>query len=608
MAEKFSDYGINVGARTTGQVKTFCPKCRDKRSNKADKSLSVNIAEGVWDCHYCGWTGVIRNENFVPKKTYARPPQRVNKTTLSDKVVKYFEGRKISQDTLTKLYVGEGKEWMPQTGKLENTIQWPYFRSGELINIKYRDARKNFKMYKDAELAFYNIDSLGKHDYCIITEGEMDALSYIEAGYTPVISVPNGGKSYDFIDSCYEDIDRMGKIYLATDNDKVGLEMRAELIRRFGAERCFLVTYPDGSKDGNEYLQKHGKNALALTIPDAQPVPIEGVLTFSDYEPQLDELYHNGLQRGATIGHEEFDKLISFLAGRLMIVTGIPGSGKSELIDEICVRLNMLHRWKVGYFSPENFPVEFHVSKLIEKITGARFSKQSLNESIYAAAKEYVADNFNFIFPKDESCTLDLVLDKARYLVRRKGIKVLVIDPYNRLEHHIKTGVNESTYISGQLDKMTAFAQREGVLLILMAHPRKMERDDMTEYKVPTLYDINGSANFFNKADYGLCVHRIRKQNLTQVHIQKVKFKHLGEPGVANFRYNLNNGRYVPAIDPGNPDERPIYDNANYLTGSIGERLVPKQQNLPIGKDLAVGAERNNDFLHGGISAEDTPF
>jgi twinkle protein len=194
--------------------------------------------------------------------------------------------------------------------------------------------------------------------------------------------------------------------------------------------------------------------------------------------------------------------------------------------------------------------------------------------------------------------------------VRRRGIKILVVDPYNRLEHHIAAGVNESTYISGQLDKMTAFAQREGVLLILVAHPRKMERDPATEHKVPTLYDINGSANFFNKADYGICVHRIRSLSITQVHVQKVKFRHLGEVGVANFRYNVNNGRYVPALDSNNEKERVAWDNANYLTGGIGQRLAPQQQALPVGKELAVGPEKDEyeDFIGGGISAEQAPF
>ena len=78
--------------------------------------------------------------------------------------------------------VTEGTEYMPQTGKSENTIQFNYIMGDELINVKYRDGRKNFKLYKGAEKVFYNINSIVGYDHCIITEGEMDVLALHEAG------------------------------------------------------------------------------------------------------------------------------------------------------------------------------------------------------------------------------------------------------------------------------------------------------------------------------------------------------------------------------------------------------------------------------------------
>ena len=113
-------------------------------------------------------------------KVYIKPEWK-NNVMLSDNAVKWFESRGISQRTLIKMKITEGSEWMPQTSKEENTIQFNYFINNELINIKYRDGRKNFKLVKGAEKVFYNIDSTVGHDYVVIVEGEMDALSFVEA-------------------------------------------------------------------------------------------------------------------------------------------------------------------------------------------------------------------------------------------------------------------------------------------------------------------------------------------------------------------------------------------------------------------------------------------
>ena len=173
--------------------------------------------------------------------------------------------------------------------------------------------------------------------------------------------------------------------------------------------------------------------------------------------------------------------------------------------------------------------------------------------------KEHIENNYFFISPTD-SFKVDNILEKAKSLVRRKGIKALVIDPYNRLESEQGTR-SETQYISELLDKLTNFAQRNDLLVILMAHPTKQPRNKDGIIEAPTLYDISGSANFFNKADFGIVVHRNRIANNVEVHVQKVKFRHLGTCGTAYFHYNLNNGRYVPYVQ----DVLPEWDNTSHL-------------------------------------------
>jgi twinkle protein len=500
------------------------------------------------------------------ERVYAKPVWR-NQTNLSDKAVKWFMDRGISPKTIEIMKIGEGMEVMPQTGKLMNTVQFNYFRNGELVNVKYRSGKKDFKLHKDAELILYNLDAIKDSTELLICEGEMDQLSFQEAGYAYAVSVPNGATTnLQYIDNCYEYFENKEKIYISTDNDTKGLVLRDELIRRLGAERCWLINLKD-CKDANEYLVKYGSAALTMTISDAIQIPVEGVITIDLIEDKLDELYKNGLPQGHGIGYDNLDRIVRFTLGRLMVVTGIPGHGKSEFIDELVERLNILYGWKAGYFSPENHPLELHASKILEKLTGKHFQSRDLPLPEYEHAKLHFSQNFYFIYPKDEATDLDTILEKGLYLIRRFGIKILVIDPWNRLEHMVPPGVSETNYISRELDKITMFCQRNNVLIILVAHPKKMGRED-GKLEKPTLYDINGSAAFFNKCDYGISVYRDRSEETTQIHVQKVRFKNLGQPGMAEFKYNIDNGRFSAF------DKESIAghknDNSNHITSGIG--------------------------------------
>lgn len=588
----YSDYGIQIpSGRVKGNVKTFCPQCRSMRSDKRDRSLSVDLDKGVWNCHYCGWSGHLEHTDEEKKQWMERQswydPARIRKekpayrkpkprTTppMSEKALKWFAGRGISQKTLEALHVTEGPEYMPQKDGQANTVQFNYYKDGELVNTKFRTGDKCFKLVQGAELLPYNIDGIKGTKECIITEGEMDALSFYECGRHDVVSVPNGANanlSYldDYIEQYFDDKET---IYIASDTDTKGVLLRDELLRRFGAERCRVLEYGEGCKDANEHLQKYGRESLLQCLADAPEIKLEGVFSVSDFEGSLDAIFEYGLQKGVTVGHDNLDRLISFETKRLLIVTGIPGSGKSEFIDEIAERLNIRYGWRWAYFSPENAPLAYHASKLIEKFTGKHFSSRTLPLPEYRQVKQHLEDDFFFIAPSADY-KVDSILERAKFLVRRKGIKGLVIDPYNRLENE-QGNRNETQYISALLDKLTNFAQQQDVLVVLMAHPTKMNKNKDGQIEVPTLYDISGSANFYNKADFGLVVHRDRINNTVEVRVQKVKFRHLGEVGTAFFKYNLNNGRYTPYIQ----DVEPRWDNSNHLIEDQKQRQQEAQE------------------------------
>lgn len=610
-------YGIQVPyGRASGNYKTFCPQCHNNRSDKRDKSLSCELSTGEFLCHYCGFKGVALENSEDDKKRWmeqqpwfnqakvknAHPsykkPKGTGSPTLSAKALAWFKGRGISESTLAVARVTEGLEWMPQKNGKANTVQFNYYRDGQLLNTKFRTGDKCFKLVAGAELLPYNIDSIKGKSTCIITEGEMDTLSFIEVGLTAAVSVPNGANanlSYldDYIEEYFEDKET---IYIAVDSDTKGVELRDELLRRFGLERCRVVEYDPTCKDANEQLQKFGRDSLIKCFENAPEIKMDEVYSLRDFEDSLDAIFEQGLRPGVTIGHPNFDRLCSFETKRICVVTGIPSSGKSEFIDEIVERLNVLYGWRAAYFSPENAPLAYHATKLIEKFTGKHFSRATLTHGEYKQAKEHLEADFSFIAP-DENFTIENILNKAKYLVRKRGIKILVIDPYNRLEDE-SNGQNETKYIKELLSKLTRFAQRNDVLVVLMAHPTKLHKNKDGVIEPPTLYDISGSAHFFNMADFGIVVHRDYVANNVEVHVAKVKFKHLGKKGVAIFKYNLDNGRYAPADETLDPMRPVAWDTSNHLQTLLRRRL----------EEDAVAAQGTFDEEWLQPSGEDAPF
>ena len=583
--EKLKELGIT----DDGKKKQFCPECHANRTNQRDKSLSVDWDKCIAHCHYCGksfFFGKTKKIYHAPKtaqpirqetKGYKKPGRLAYEEPLDDNMRRWFEDRGIPAATAEAEGIVKVCRKMPQTGNVEKCIVFPYKENGELVNRKYRDGAKHFMLESGAKLIPWRIDRIKDTTECIIAEGEMDALSFIVAGYDNVVSVPNGAQKNltyldDFIETHFENKTR---IYIAADTDAKGLELRNELVRRFGEEKCRIVTYGEGCKDANELLMSQGAEALRRAIAEAQEVPLEGIFTAGDVRDELEVLFEKGLQKGAVLGMGDLDDLLSVEVGRLMIVTGIPGDGKSEFLDEMAVRYSLKYDWRCAWFSPENFPVTLHHPKLIEKLIGKRFMKGVMKPMEFEAAVGYLSHNFFDILP-EEGYRVDTILEKAETLVRRKGIRVFILDPYNCLEHQIPTGQSETQYISEFLEKLRSFTRRRQVLVVLAAHPTKMKRDPLTkQFPVPTMYDISGSAAFFNKADFGIAIERDRTKEVTRVHVQKVKFRHLGQPGVASFQYNTCCGRFTPMQEgktPDIPDEDPKWDNSNWLAKKLPEQ------------------------------------
>ena len=545
LIDEFNQYSLEAG-----KSQGVCPLCSADRQPKNTKAkcASYDWERGLGTCHNCDTSFQLHTyqRKGASEKVYTRPTVEFKPT--STKVEEWFETRGISKQTLSDLRVGEGSEFMPQTGKSENTIQFNYYMGDQLINIKYRDGRKNFKLFKGAEKVFYNINSVVGYDEAVIVEGEMDVLAMHEAGIKNVISVPNGAtlnsNNLDYLDNCIDYLDDKVKIVLAVDADEPGQALKQEFIRRLGAEVCHLVDFEE-CKDANDYLVKYGSDKLREVINKATQVPLEGVSTLRDIEDELKDFVKNGFKPGFQVGLPNFDKIFSTYTGQFITVTGIPSSGKSDFVDQMVVGYNNNYGWKTAFASPENQPTYLHAHKLMRKV----WQDMPLPDDIDGQQWNKVADhvNDNFFFIDMDRYTLESVLRKGAELVKRKGIKCLVIDPFNKVRDVNCKTEDVNRYTMEYLTKIEIFAKKYDVLVFIVAHPTKMYKGSDGKIEEPTMYNIKGGGEWYDASYHGLLVHRDYDAKTVKAKVLKVKFQNLGENGAeAHFNWEPRSGAFVP--------------------------------------------------------------
>tara|TARA_B100000768_G_scaffold92770_1_gene86749 strand:+ start:463 stop:2169 length:1707 start_codon:yes stop_codon:yes gene_type:complete len=544
----------------------ICPMCSHDRKpkNQKAKCASYDWKRGIGTCHNCNKPFQLHTFKRKGKaeKVYEKPKPFVD-ADVSSKVVEWFESRGISKETLKEVKVTEGQTYMPQTQKNENAIHFNYFMGGELTNIKYRDARKNFKLVSGAEKVFYNIDATVGFEYCVIVEGEMDVLALHEAGITNAISVPNGAtlnnNNLDYLDNCIDYFEDKEKIILAVDTDDAGLALQTELIRRLGSEICFITTFED-CKDANEYLQKYGKEKLSQRITGANPVPMENVTTFRDIEDEITEFVRNGFTPGFQVGLEDFDNIFSTYTGQFITVTGIPSSGKSDFVDQMVVGYNKRYNWKTAYASPENVPTFLHAHKLMRKHWEGMPAKDDIGGDKWNQIADHC--NANYFHIDMERYSLEAVLKKGAELVKRKGIKCLVIDPFNKVRDIDAASDDVNRYTMDYLTKIEVFAKKYDVLVFVVAHPTKMYKNQKTgEIEEPTMYSIKGGGEWYDASYHGLLVHRDYEANTVKVKVLKCKFQNLGTNGAeTHFTWENKSGCYIPLNKP--EEEKMPWENA----------------------------------------------
>lgn len=559
MTNEFIAIGVNPKGNRNEQ-KVVCPNCiKLGKTNIKDTCLSINLTDGLYNCHKCGWSGKVGKKEF--KKEFMqipyKIPQRPNITKLSEVAVKWFENRSINQEVLLS-----NKIAMSVDG---NGIVFPYFRNGQLINYKTRLINeKKFFQAKEAEPIMYNLDRIVGQKEIIVCEGEIDSLSWEVAGHTNHTSVNQGApnendsnvdKKLECISNCYNVFEDAEVIYLAVDNDNNGQRLQSELIRRFGQEKCKIVDFKD-CKDANEYLIKYGTFELSQTLKNAKEVRVEGVFTLQDSFDSMINGFENGQKRGQTTHIDAVDNAWKWRKTEVNVWSGYQNEGKSLFLNQLSVLKAFMDGDKFAIFSPENMPMDDFYNDLIEMYVGQTcdpyFKENQMSKGDYLEAMGFVDKHFFLIYP-DFDFTLETILAKVKYLVRKQGIDHLIIDPYNTIEHLMRPNEREDLYISRFMATLKRFAIEQDISIHLVAHQitQRPNKEDGGRLPKPLLNNIKGGGTFADKADNVLFVWRPNRlidfrDNEVVFGSQKIKKQKLvARPcDVADITFEFKENRY----------------------------------------------------------------
>lgn len=496
---------------------------------------------------------------------------------VNPKVMEWLESRGISGETVFRMGIfsgqrhTDGDEASVVPHERGNIIAFPFIERGRVVAEKYRAAGKRFWQRPNPRKTFYNSDILDDPALAqstaalVIVEGEIDCASVVEAGYPFVVSVPDGAppgrdkngnaivvpesadsidpsddEKFQFVANNWDRLERIKRIVLAVDDDENGHRLAAELVRRLGRVKCSFVVYPEGCKDMNDVLVKLGASEVNRLIAQARPYPVSGLYRLSEFptEPPLQPV---------TSGWPGLDEFLLLYHPSLLVVTGFAGAGKSTWTNQLIAQLALKHGWRASIAS-----FEMRVNPFVSEALMAaylRLSKPWAPEEM-ASARAWVEDNFSFIAPdpeRDEDTGLDWLIEKASAAVIRHGARVLVIDPWNELDHCRRKDETHTEYVGRALRVLKRFGRRMDATVIIVAHPAKG-----ATAKTPadlSLYDIADTAHFANKADQGVILVR-RGDGDTDVLVRKVRYQpETGRHGKVAMRFDKSS-RLFEAIEP----------------------------------------------------------
>lgn len=455
--------------------------------------------------------------NFSMKGVHSKPtykyPLHEDKEPENN-TISYWNKRKISKKTLDYLDIKEDDKG--------NTVFHYYDDNDVLLSTKYRPSRKPQKgeskcwFQKNADFTpiLFNMNRVDPSKPLVITEGEPDCMSIIEAGYMNVVSVPNGCNNMKWIEQCWDWLEQFQKIIVWGDNDEPGIRARNEICNRLGTWRTYYVevTEPiddfgnplDGKlpKDANEVLYFFSKEKVLEYVYNPIELPVEGVLDLAKAE-EFDIQNAEGLLTGITDLDNQIYKLVF---GTVNIITGKSGEGKSVFVNQVAICQALDQGYDVFVFSGElpapvlkNWVETNMINR--EHITlkdGGHV--RCFDQSSRLKMEQWYSGRV-MIYDDSVDTTASTLLHKMEEMARKFGTKVFLIDNLMMVDLEC----DEESRLQAEknfIKDLINFAKKYNVLVFLVAHPRKTGEVRVTKE------DISGSSNIVNLAHMVFSVHR----------------------------------------------------------------------------------------------------
>ena len=437
----------------------------------------------------------------------------------------------------------------PQIGAV---AAFPYVRNGKPYAAKFRAVdRKDWRSSQGISRGLFNEDAL-RHGAgpVVITEGEIDALSCIQAGYERAVSLPDGwtedGGKRECLVAAEEALRRSPYVIVAGDADEAGASLPKTVANILQGHDVRYATWPEGCKDANDVLVLMGEGELSRCLLDAKRLDPPGgfITSISDLPPMP-------ARRVLRLGMKPFDFAIAFEIGAMSVGTGTPGSGKSTFTTFAAYHVAKNESVKVGFLSFETHPylTRDHLCRLE---TGKAWADLSENQKAETAAS--LDRQFRIVHRTYEEGAHNLGWLKSMIytLAVRDGCKLIVVDPWNELEHLPEPGENMTSYINFALQQIRVWAEQFDTHICVIAHPRKMPTEGRP--RPPVGYDISDSAAFANKPSLGFTVHQDTNADelpFVRVITWKVRDTILYdfEKGQIRLAFNKERGAYVQFSD-----------------------------------------------------------
>lgn len=477
--------------------------------------------------------------------------------TMSAAIVEALEARGLDVELAARLGFDSIRRGGTEPGEF---LVIPCLRDGRVYRRKYRTltGAKRFSQEGEGPIP-WNEDVLKDGTLAsqplIITEGELDAMTAIQCGFQRTISVPDGApqeaskepfeqKRYAWLAELRPRLTRqeVGEIILATDGDGPGQALMQDLSVILGRFRCKFLTYPMAKdrgrrlKDLNEVLVEYGAKGVVETVGRASFVQSDGVYRMADL-PELPPSV------SYAPGFLLLDENYKVRMGDVAVVTGIPSHGKSAFVNDYLCRLATKHGFRIAWASFEQETQRDHRRALRTWFCEQPEAKADARAIVEADA--WIDRHHRFILAaEDADVTLDWMMERLEQAVVQHDCQIAVIDPWNEMDHMRDRDETETEYVGRAIKRFKRFARAFQVHLIIVAHPTKIRRDESGKTPMPSLYDIAGSANWNNKADVGIIVHRETEDD-TIIKVAKSRYhSQIGIPGSVRMQFCKDDLRY----------------------------------------------------------------